>query len=218
MRSPDPDRRKSILNLVEAVEDYLSGNGGPGTREVCAALPPAARRTVRARPAAPRPMCGFLDEALACIEGADEVRIAIGHARSLLRWVTYDLYPRKDIGPYFPSAHAFATLVGPDAPVEAGDFELGLFLIAPKTLYRDHHHAAPELYAPLTGPHRWRFGVENPWVEFPAHRTVWNEPWAVHATMTGETPFLCIYGWTRDINVSARVVHAADWNMLEAAP
>ncbi len=34
---------------------------------------------------------------------------------------------------------------------------MGLFVIAPHVLYRDHAHAAPELYLPLTGPHGWRF-------------------------------------------------------------
>jgi hypothetical protein len=217
MRSPDLNREKSLLHLVEAVEDYLASNGGPGTQELCAALPIASSRAVRPTPVSAEPMCGFLDEALSCIEGADELRAAIESARSFLCWVTYDLYPRAEIGPYFPAAHAFASLVGPGAPVAAEDVDLGLFLIAPKTLYRDRHHAAPELYAPLTGPHRWRFGADTSWIEQPAHRTVWNEPWAVHATLTGEKPFLCIYGWTRDINVPARVVHAADWNMIEAA-
>jgi hypothetical protein len=134
-----------------------------------------------------------------------------------LRWITYDLYPRDEIGPRFPQAHAFCSLVGETGFVPAQDYELGLFLIIPHTLYRDHHHPAPELYAPLTGPHRWRFGVGGAWIEKRAHETVWNEPWQIHATAVGATPFLCVFSWTRDVNLPAKVVPAADWDMIEAS-
>jgi hypothetical protein len=217
MHSPESIRATAVSNLVETIVAYLETNGGPGTAEVLAALELIPDRSLRPTDPQPVPLCGFLDEALDMIDGRADLRQAIGAARPFLHWVTYDLYPREEIGPYFPVAHAFASLVGPDAPIHAADFELGLFLIAPRILYRDRHHAAPELYAPLTGPHRWRFGVNEPWIELPAHRMVWNESWAVHATATGESPFLSIYSWTSDINVLARVVRASDWNMIEAA-
>ena len=101
--------------------------------------------------------------------------------------------------------------------MHADDYELGLFLIAPHTLYRDHHHPAPELYAPLTGPHRWRFGAGASWIEKRAHETVWNEPWQVHATAVGPIPFFCVFGWARDVNLPAKVVPAADWDVIEAS-
>jgi hypothetical protein len=161
------------------------------------------------------PDCGFLDEALAAMEGVDALRDAIAAIRPHLRWVTYDSYDPNEIGPWFPKRHAFASIIGRSGFVDANDWELGLFLIAPNTLYRDHHHAAPELYAPLTGPHRWRFGSDQPWAERPAHSPVWNSPWAVHATLTGATPFLCLFVWTRDIDLPAKVVHATDWAKYE---
>ena len=46
---------------------------------------------------------------------------------------------------------------------------------------------------------------------------MWNEPWEVHATLTGRDPFLCVFGWTRDVNIPARLVFANDWNVIEAA-
>lgn len=79
-------------------------------------------------------------------------------------------------------------------------------LIGPNILYRDHHHAAPELYAPLTGPHGWRFDPRDPFMNKEAHEPVWNEPWQPHATMTGFAPFLCIYCWTGDVNTPAKVI------------
>ena len=142
---------------------------------------------------------------------------AITEAGSYLPWVTYDSYPRELIGARFPKAHAFVSLIGKGAPFEAEDYDLGLFLIEPRTLYRDHRHLAPELYAPITGPHRWRFGIDDPWKELAANIPVWNEPQRVHATLVGEQPFLAIFGWTRDVSAPASVVPAPDWREIEAS-
>ncbi len=125
---------------------------------------------------------------------------AIAAGAPLLDWITYDAYPRAEIGEAFASGHAFASLAGGGAPLAAQDYDLGLFLIAPHVLYRDHCHKAPELYAPLTGPHGWRFGPGLPLSLRPAHDPVWNDPFQPHLTKVGPVPFLCIFGWTRDVN------------------
>lgn len=81
-------------------------------------------------------------------------------------------------------------------PLAAEDFDMGIFLVAPDTLYRDHQHAAPELYAPLTGPHGWRFGPGRPLQIKHAHEPVWNPPQQPHLTKTGKIPFLSLFVWT----------------------
>ena len=48
-----------------------------------------------------------------------------------LHWVSYDAYPREDIGARFADNHAFASIIGEGCPLEAEDFDLGLFIIAP---------------------------------------------------------------------------------------
>ena len=106
-------------------------------------------------------------------------------------------------------------IIGADGPIPALDFDLGLFLIAPHILYRDHHHAAPELYAPLTGPHGWRFGPDRRLTLKPAHHPVWNPPYRPHLTKVGPTPFLAIFAWTRDVKQTAKVIPASDWPQLE---
>ncbi len=141
---------------------------------------------------------------------------AIAGASPALNWITYDSYPPDQIGAAFRNAHAFASLIGTQAPYFAADFDFGLFLVAPHVLYRDHCHAAPELYAPLTGPHGWRFGVDRPLVLKPAHDPVWNDPFRPHLTKVGPTPFLAFFGWTRDVNEPASVLPATDWPALEA--
>lgn len=142
---------------------------------------------------------------------------AIRVATPLLRWGAYDAYPLSEIGERFASGHAFATLVGEGGPFDARDYDLGLFVIGPSIYYRDHKHAAPELYAPLTGPHGWRFRPGDRLEWLPRDVPVWNEPFRPHATMTGQVPFLAIYGWTRDVNEIAQVIPCDDWAAIEQA-
>jgi hypothetical protein len=142
--------------------------------------------------------------------------MAIEAVRPDLGWITYDAYPQEEIGARFPRAHAFATLIGGRGLIPAEDFELGLFLIAPKTLYRDHFHPAPELYVPLTGPHEWRFGTGESWREQEAHIPIWNEPLRVHATLVRDRPFLALFAWTRDVDGISVVKPAPDWAAIEA--
>jgi hypothetical protein len=207
----------SIRTLIVEIDFYLASLDGPGIADVRDGLGRWGQGPVNPLSAQPEASCGFLEAAVAAVEARPELQRTIARSLPYLRWVTHGLYPEEEIGPRFPQSHAFSILIGEAGFVHADDYELGLFLIAPHTLYRDHHHPAPELYAPLTGPHRWRFGVDAPWIAKPAHEIVWNEPWQVHATAVGPTPFLCIFGWTRDVNLPANVVPAADWNVIEAS-
>jgi hypothetical protein len=208
---------EAIRALIQTCEDYLRGFDLDGASEIVDGIARWKTGAEGRLAPFPHPRCGWLDEACAAIEGAEDLARAIAAARPHLHWVTYDLYDGDTIGPRFPEAHAFVSLIGGEGHVLADDFELGLFLIAPRTLYRDHHHAAPELYAPITGPHQWRFGPENGWLTKPAHEPVWNPSWSVHATLVRDVPFLCLFGWTKDVNSPAKVVMAADWDVLEAA-
>jgi hypothetical protein len=208
-----------VLRLYQAARDYLLALDHPGAAEVRAGLPadpgperavPMSRNAVADR---------WLAHALATLSKTyPALATAIAAAAPLLEWVAYDAYPRALIGEAFATGHAFASILGGDAPFATRDFDLGLFLIAPNTLYRDHHHAAPELYAPLTGPHGWRFGLGRPLITKPAHQPVWNPPHQPHLTKVGEVPFLSLFVWTRDVNDTAEVIPADDWPELEAAP
>lgn len=209
---------KSLHRLVDEIDAYLARLEGAakGIADVRRGI--AAKgsfQSIEGR----APICGFLTEAieLARSQGNGALADAIDEARLHLPWVTYDSYPRELIGQRFPEAHAFVSLIGEGAPFDAEDYDLGLFLIEPRTLYRDHRHLAPELYAPITGPHRWRFGTDDPWKELAANIPVWNEPQRVHATLVGNQPFLAIFGWTRDVTSPASVVPAPDWPAIEAS-
>lgn len=206
-----------LEGLAEEAETYLSSLPGPGPAEVRLAL---AHRQGPPQPPLPRSNAvveAHLQTALASL-GATHPALAaaIAAASPVLEWITYDSYPPDQIGEAFRQGHAFASLVGGEAPFAATDFDFGLFLIAPGILYRDHCHPAPELYAPLTGPHGWRFGPGRPLVLKPAHDPVWNDPMRPHLTKVGAVPFLAFFGWTRDVSEPAQVLPATDWPALEA--
>jgi hypothetical protein len=215
MTTPSPETL--IRSLLAEADRYIATLPGPGPAEVRQGI--AAFRDRPFAPQVPAPNAvvdRHLQEALAAA-AVQEPQLAalISAAAPHLHWITYDLYDSSKIGDTFATSHAYCTIMGAAGPLPADDFDLGLFLIAPHVLYRDHRHAAPELYAPLTGPHGWRFRPDGPLTLKPAHEPVWNEPFRPHLTKVGPTPFLCLYGWTRDNDKPAEVLPAADWPELE---
>ena len=207
----------AIPALIDEADRYLSTLPGPGVAEVRAGIAAARGGAVTLAPAPNAVVTAHLATALdQLVQTHPALAAAIAGAASHLKWLSYDEYPPDQIGEAFRTGHAYASIIGEDAAVPASDFDLGLFLIAPHVLYRDHCHKAPELYVPLTGPHGWRFGPGMPLIVKPAHHPVWNTPYAPHLTKVGAVPLLCLFGWTRDVAEVARVIPAPDWAELEA--
>lgn len=216
---PMPPRSQTespLRHLYRSARDYLLALDHPGAEEVRAGLPvePGPERLMPTQTNAV--VDRWLAPALQSL-AADRPALAeaISQAAAHLEWITYDEYPRAEIGEEFVTGHAYAKVLGEAAPFAAKDFDLGLFLIAPGVLYRDRHHAAPELYAPLTGPHGWRFGPGRAIMQKLAHRPVWNPPFHPHLTLVGPRPFLSFFVWTRDVKVPSRVLPSDDWDRLE---
>jgi hypothetical protein len=221
-RLPAPPRPSvspaAILHgLFVAAADYLDTLSHPGAADVRNGLS-KCRPSGKSPRAKPHPIATrWLDPALhEASVSQPQLATAIASAAPHLTWDSYDAYPRNEIGASFADGHAFASIAGSDAPYVAEDFELGLFLIVPHILYRDHCHSAPELYAPLTGPHGWRFAPGRPLIVKPAGEPVWNPPLQPHLTKVGQVPFLCLFVWTRDVSDAARVLPADDWALLES--
>jgi Dimethlysulfonioproprionate lyase len=213
---PQATTTPPLTALYSAARDYLLALEHPGAAEVRAGLPadPGVARSMTARNH--EVVGAWLEPALRVVAtDQPELARAIAGAADRLAWDVYDGYPRDQIGDDWALGHATATILGDGGPFAADDFDLGLFLIAPDVLYRDRAHAAPELYAPLTGPHGWRFGVGRPLIVKPAHEPVWNPAHRPHLTKVGSVPFLCLYVWTRDVNELAVVLPADDWAALE---
>lgn len=206
-----------LSRLIEEADRYLATLPGPGVAEVRAALNLWRGGPVSLTPQSHPVVAAHLGDALAPLAATHlALAQAIAGAAPYLTWQPYDRYPPAEIGAAFAQGQAYASLIGEEANIPATGYDLGIFLIAPHLLYRDHHHAAPELYAPLTGPHGWRFGPGTPLIVKPAHDPVWNDPHRPHLTKVGPTPFLALFGWTRDVREAAEVIPADDWPALDA--
>ena len=206
-----------VARLIDEADRYIAALPGRGVAEVRAGLNQWRGGDMRVTPQANAVVNQHLSAALAPLRATHlALAQAIEGAEPHLTWITYDGYPLEEIGTDFAKGHAYASLIGESGNVAAQDYDLGIFLIAPHVLYRDHHHAAPELYAPLTGPHGWRFGPHTPLITKPAHHPVWNDAHRPHMTKVGPTPFLALFGWIRDVAQVAQVIPAPDWPALEA--
>ena len=206
-----------VARLIDEADRYIATLPGRGVAEVRAGLNQWRSGDLRVTPQANAVVSQHLSAALTPLRATHlALAQAIEGAASHLKWITYDGYPLDEIGTGFARGHAYASLIGEAGNIKARDYDLGIFLIAPHVLYRDHHHAAPELYAPLTGPHGWRFGPQTPLIIKPAHHPVWNDAHRPHMTKVGPTPFLALFGWIRDVTQVAQVIPAPDWPALEA--
>ncbi len=208
----------ALTALVDEIDHYLGSLAGPGIAAVRAGIANWRNGVIdpdlgRAHPVVSQ----HLEAALAALRKTHaSLAMAIEDAAPFLGWLHFSDYPVEEIGETFLAGNAYCIVIGKSGPIKATGFDLGLFLIAPHLLYRDHHHKAPELYVPLTGPHGWRFVPGGPLCLKQAHVPVWNEPDAPHLTKVGPVPFLCIYGWTQDVSDPPHVIPADDWAELEA--
>lgn len=194
-------------SVLTAIASYLETRhpDAPGVGALMRKLTDARPRPIGVYP---RPVhADYLDMTLEEIRSAADsqladIGLAISDAGGQLEWCVDD-------GSYYPSG----AMVGDDyrhgnmhtVLAEGDDFAIGLFLLAPRADYLDHRHPAPELYLNLASNTQWRFDV-GPWLDMPAGSVLWNEPHAVHATRTGETPWLSVWAWLSDIDQLCEVV------------
>lgn len=123
--------------------------------------------------------------------------------------------PDADLGDGYRNCNLHTLLIGPDAcGFKAQDFCLGLFMLGPRTLYRDHAHDAPELYVNLSSRSGWRISSGS-WQDYEAGSIIWNAPGQTHATRTYDHPFLSIFLWLENIDSICQVVPSSDWEEIE---
>ncbi len=122
-----------------------------------------------------------------------------------------------DVGAGYRNGNLHTLLIGPGAcGFEHADFTLGLFLLHPRTLYRDHAHPAPETYLNLSPRSGWRFG-ESEWRDLGPGSLVFNPPMAPHATRSYAQPFFSVFSWLEDIGEPCVVLPRDDWTEIERA-
>ena len=125
--------------------------------------------------------------------------------------------PGANLGPGYSKCNLHTLLIGPNScGYQNDDFLLGLFMLGPRTLYRDHKHDAPELYLNLTDQSGWRF-KSGEWQDYPAGSFIWNAPGERHAARVYEQPFISVFAWLENVNSPCQVIHFDDWEKIEKA-
>lgn len=93
--------------------------------------------------------------------------------------------------PAFMAGHANAVLMGPNGLVESRQLWIGVSLMAPHTVYPDHHHPPAEGYVVLSEG-QWR-QEQGPWRTPGTGGWVYNPPDIVHAMRSGPQPLLAVW-------------------------
>lgn len=183
--------------VIEAIRTSLRGEG---VAEVKARLAVQDLSPVAAVDPGPKRLAAtrYLAECVAAsMFMAPEVAAALADIEEFLHWKQNPNYSDAVMGEGYMDNYAYAEIIGPDGFFPGQDFLLGLLLIGPNRLYRDHRHPAPELYWLLTGPSDWRKD-QGAFVSRSAGETIWHPPRMSHATRTRESPLLAVWAWTRD--------------------
>ena len=147
-----------------------------------------------------------------------DIRSALVEAKEDLVWNEDEMKyypPGSDLGEGYVRCNLHTLLIGPGAcGFHHDDFTLGLFMLGPRTLYRDHQHEAPETYINLSPRSGWRL-ASGDWQDHGAGSIIFNPPYQVHATRVYEEPFLSVFSWLEDIGSQCTVVPRDDWQDVE---
>ncbi|MGE3871447.1 MAG: dimethylsulfonioproprionate lyase family protein [Parvibaculaceae bacterium] len=193
--------------VIDAIRRSLKGEAAARVKgrlaeqdlSPAAVMTPAPRRLAATR---------FLPECVAAsMFTSPDVAAALAETEEFLHWRQNPNYSDRQMGAGYMDSYAYAELIGPNGFFAGDDFLLGLLLLGPNRHYRDHHHAAPELYWLLTEPSEWRLG-NGEFEMREAGETIWHDPHIVHATRTGVGPLLAVWAWTRDVREPARLAEA----------
>ena len=74
-----------------------------------------------------------------------------------------------------------------------GDVIVGLLALAPGAAYPEHSHPPQEIYLPITGGGRWRFGGAQTYRQLERGELVYNHPNDRHGIVAEEHPVLAMY-------------------------
>lgn len=221
----DTNRQERIHALVHAIVQFLQCNrkGSLGARRVLQkleALDLSAGAVAKVTPHDTR-HSQVLAEAIKDITAPalQDIASSLKAARHDLAWRedNAEYYaPGADLGDGYKNCNLHSLLIGPDAcGFEAQDFCMGLFMLGPQTLYRDHAHDAPELYVNLSPRSGWRLASID-WRDYNAGSIIWNGPGDPHATRTYDRPFLSIFVWVENIDSICQIVPFPDWEEIES--
>jgi hypothetical protein len=196
--------------LIGVIARSLGATGGEGAPIALARLAAQTLSPTAFSEPEPRnlPACAWLAETTAAaMMVSTSVSAALAEVAPHLRWKQNPNYSDDLLGDGYMASYAYSELIGPDGFYPGDDFLMGLLLLGPNRLYKDHAHPAPELYWTLTGPSLWR-RAPGEFEPRPAGSAIWHLPNVTHATRTAAEPLLAVWVWTEDTAYPARLVGA----------
>jgi hypothetical protein len=151
---------------------------------------PMEERTLIANPL---PCLRHLDRiaSVAAGDGSEIIRL-LANSRDGLRWG--QTYTEEDFSRDFIENYGWMELVGTRGHFVNEEIAAGFLVLGPHLHYPDHHHAAEEIYIPLTGDTAWRKD-DGPYVEHRAGTVIHHPSNVNHAMKTGSEPLLALYLW-----------------------
>jgi len=218
------DKQRRIQALIQSIVTYLqvhraATRGVDLTLDKLAAMDLTSERLIDIPPQGIR-HDEVLKNAIAGITAPQLFEIAgcLKAAKDDLVWREDNAQfypPGADLGEGYTKCNLHTLLIGPDAcEHHHPDFSLGIFMLGPRTLYRDHNHDAPELYLNLSEKSGWRFGTRD-WHDYPAGSLIWNAAGEPHATRVYDQPFISVFVWLENVNSRCNVIHFDDWAEIE---
>jgi len=222
----DPDPSAIVIELLRVLAGELSHRADidaarTTTQAINKAIEPGVSIN-RLTPKVPSHLKEDFDQVFAHIpEELSGVSSALAAAKPFLPWKADDSSGEgyyeggADVGRSYSEGNMCCPLIGPkNSLIHSDAFLMVLFFLKLRTLYRDHVHAASEIYFNLTGPHGFRLAGKD-WAQYPAGSVIWNKPWGEHATRVSSTPFLAAVSWLTDIDCAIKVTPKDDWAELE---
>ena len=211
-----------IQSIIHYLEAHRSDNQGAGlTLDKLAAMNLPEQPLIDAPPQGTRHKA-ILRDAIAGITAPElqEIATCLSAAKDDLVWREDNAQfypPDADLGEGYKRCNLHTVLIGPDAcGYHHPDFNLGVFMLGPHTLYRDHNHDAPELYLNLSPRSGWRFSSRH-WQDYCAGSLIWNPARAPHATRVYDHPFISVFVWLENVDSRCNVIHCDDWAEIEQA-
>ncbi len=132
-----------------------------------------------------------------------ELVAAVCRAAPLLEW--RQTYSAADLDAAFLQNYGWSEIVGSVGPIESERIACGFLILGPSTFYPSHHHAAEELYVPLSGVAAWQQG-DRVWREHAPGAPIHHRSGEPHAMRTGGSPLLALYAWRgADLGQKARL-------------
>lgn len=199
------DLHENARWLVSAISRGLAASEGEGVADVRERLSAQDLGATRRPQPNSLPVLTHLPQCIGEAMLLDaELAAAIAAVEDELQWLQSPSYTDSILGDGFSANYGWAEIIGPSGFFAGDDFLLGLLMLGPNRHYPDHYHPAPELYWPLTSGSFWSrdgLGFELK----PQGATIWHPSMALHATITGETPLLAVWAWTRDTATPAKL-------------